>query len=540
MFRSEIPEPEYVAMQKRYMDWIENHPESSNTERFIALNRLYEKAHYGVTSRDLHRGYEIDYIEQDGRYYRVKNAVRGAFVVGGDGNRSVGDDPTTRYLRTKWKVDSKPMTSRQFMHDRKVHREIALAQTEHTTGSDILGEGEALLEHSGIDTGFGDTPGVITPQFVNMILEQVSARAMFKNFVRIVPMPSMSFYFPLKVSRITDNTNIAATAAPTPEGRAGTEFAISWSKFLVNGWKHLIHAGLTIELIQMLSRFIMIRSEYINDMREAMALLWDFSVAEGLYSMMTTAKWRRYDKSGSAWADSEYVPLSGTSGSELLGAGNAHKFILYQDLTPGSANYGKIYNAADSPNHLKYESSTLRPGSAAGDDLFEFLVALASALKANNSALEYFMAPPIVTEFFFRDSRFADMTIATGNPAFQSENGYLGQISIGGSNQKVDIWEYETAVLGTKQSADTTPRTLYPVFGGAYGRAWNQGVYSPFYMRVDDGMEVKADIGVGGAGVDVIRPNETRVITVGSRGSSFPGDFHHMALGLISLGFAHP
>ena len=101
----------------------------------------------------------------------------------------------------------------------------------------------------------------------------------------------------------------------------------------------------------------------------------------------------------------------------------------------------------------------------------------------------------------------------------------------------MDIWEYETDVLGTKLTTDGTPRTVYPVFAGSYNRFWSQGVFSPFYMRVDDGMEVIS--GIGTAASDVIRPNETRVITVGSRGASFPGDYHHLVMGLISIGFAH-
>jgi len=273
-------------------------------------------------------------------------------------------------------------------------------------------------------------------------------------------------------------------------------------------------------------------------MKDAMAFLWDFTIAEGLYSMMTTAKWRRYDTSGSAWTDSEFVPLS-EAGAILTGAGNAKNFISYINLKAGSSDYGLIYEAADSPNHLKFHSSTVRAGSEANDDLFEFVVALGTMLKNNRSKMEFIMAPPIVTEFFQRDSRFLDMTQATGNPAFQSESGYLGQISIGGSNQKVDVWEYETDVLGTKQTADATPITVYPIFAGSYNRFWNMGIYSPTYMRVDDGMEVKADIGVGGTNTDVIRPNETRVITVGSRGSSFPGDMHHLVLGLVNTSVDH-
>ncbi len=534
----EIQERDFVAMQERYLAYCRAHSDISTTEQFVALNRLYEKAHFGVTSRDLERGYEIEYFTRsDGTTIKLRNDVRGRFIVGGDGNRGVGADPVCQYVHTGWRIDDngKAMTKRELRRDREVQRTINLAVSEHTTGTDILTKGEALLEHSGIDTGFGSTPGVISPQFVNMLLELVSGKAMFKNFARLVPMPSMSFYFPLKTSVIKDNTTITPTEKPTAEGRAGTEFAISYGKFIVNGHKYLIHAALTIELIQMLSRFITVREDYINDMRDAMALLWDFTIAEGMYSMITTGKWRRYDVSDAAWGDKEFVPLSGAAGVEIVGAGNVPKHLLFQDLTSGSANFGKIYEPADAT--IKYETATLRANSDTGDDLFEFIVALGTLLKDKDSKIEFFMAPAKITEFFFRDSRFLDMTLNTGNPAFQSENGFLGQISIGGSNQRVDLWEYETDVLGTKQTTDATPRTVYPVFAGSYNRFWNQGIFSPFYMRVDDGMEVKTGIGTGAS--DVVRLNETRVITAGSRGASFPGDFHHLVTGLISIGFAH-
>jgi len=532
----EFTNEEYVALQNKYYSYCRAHPKLTTTEKMIALNRLYEKAHYGVTSKSLERGYEIDYVPtNDGKFLKVQNHVRGRFVVGGDGNRGIGADPVAQYVRTSWDVVSKRMSKQELFRDMESQRTINLAATEHTTASDIMAKGAGLLEHSGIDTGFGATPGVIGPEYVNMLLEQVSAKSIFKNFVRIVPMPSMTFYFPMKTSKILDNATITAAVAPTAEGRAGTEFSISYNKFLVNGWKHLRHAALTVELIQMLSKYLMVREDYISDMKDSMALLWDFSNVEGFWSMLTAAKWRRYDVSGTAWTDSEYVPLSGASGADMLGV-NAKKNYLYQDLTPGSANYGKIYEPLTA-TPTKYETSTLRAGSEAGDDLFELIVALATLLKAKYSKLEYFCAPPKVTEYFFRDNRFLDMTMATGNPAFQNENGYLGQIAIGGSNQRVDLWEYDPAILGTKATVDATPRDMHVVFGGAYGRAWNQGIFSPVYMRVDDGMEVVAGIGTGAS--NVLRPNETRVITVGSRGSSFPGDFHHIVMGQISLGFAH-
>jgi hypothetical protein len=271
-------------------------------------------------------------------------------------------------------------------------------------------------------------------------------------------------------------------------------------------------------------------------MRDGMALLWDYTIAEGLYSMLSQAKWRRFDVSGDAWADSEYVPLSGSSGADMLTT-NAKKCMLFQDLEPNSANYGLIYEPdTTGGQQLDYLTSTLRGGEV-GDELYELVVELATELKDKKSKMDFLLCPPALTKNFFKDPRFLDMTKQTSNPAFQGETGYLGQINIGGSASKVDLWEYDTDLLVAKESTDAGTYALDVLFAGSYGKFWNQGIYSPTYMRVDDGMEVVDGIGVGGA--NVIRPNETRVITVGSRGASFPGDWHHLVMGLVSRSQAH-
>ena len=71
---------------------------------------------------------------------------------------------------------------------------------------------------------------------------------------------------------------------------------------------------------------------------------------------------------------------------------------------------------------------------------------------------------------------------------------------------------------------------MIPMFAGKYGAAWNLGMYSPLYMRVDDGRQVVAD--AAGSGIDTVRPNETRIITAGTRGSSFPGNYQDLVMGV--------
>jgi hypothetical protein len=163
---------------------------------------------------------------------------------------------------------------------------------------------------------------------------------------------------------------------------------------------------------------------------------------------------------------------------------------------------------------------------------------MATMLKEKGSKLEFLTIPPTITERIVSDPRFLETIQATGNPAFQNEAGYLGQIAIGGSNSRVDLWEYDPALVGTKQSSDSTPVTWLPVWGGRYGMSWNNGTWLPIYFRVDDGFEVKVDHGIDST-QEVLRPNETRVITAGSAGTSFPGDFNHLVMGLCVTSHAH-
>lgn len=538
MFTKELTDEQYIALQEKLLAYTDAHEHVSPTERMIAMCRLLEKARYGVTSRDLARGYEIDYAEEDGRIFELRSSLRGHFGVGRGVDNIGTDEPIALYQRTKWNVKGKPMAVTEFYRDIERKRQIGLAAEEHTTASDIQGAGAALLEHGGIDTGYGAAAGVITPAYMDMMLRIVSEEAMFKNFVYTMPVQKAAFYFPLKTTKPSDDTSaVGAAIDPTAEGRAGLEFAMSFLSFYVSCWKHLRHAGLTIELLDLLKGYIDLKREYITDLAIAHGLLWDYSCAEGMHNMITTAKWRRPETAGPSWSDEEYVPLVDVAtGAEIIGSGNPEKHFLWQDLTPG-AGYGLIYNPHDT-TPTKYETSDLRSGSSAGDDFFELVIALAQLAKNKGSKLEYIAIPGSMCETWAKDARFLDTTKTTGNPAFQNEKGYLGQISIGGSNQRVDLWEYNTALTLAKESTDTTPRAYEVIYGGMYGKAWAQGILTPFYLRVDDGYEVLAR-GTGGTPSDVIRINETRVITAGSRGTSFPLDYHHLVLGFIVKTFAH-
>jgi len=531
MFNKPMTDDYFKALGMNLKLYIDSHPNTTMSLRRLQSNRLLEKYHYGVTSRDLDRGYEVAYVEQDGKYFRIQNQLQGAFVVGGEGNNSTDAPVQAKYARTKFKQVGKGMSVREVCLDKQIMHEINL--TDVTTGTDPAGAGVATLDHLGIDTGFGATPGVILPSWMNEMLRKNSEAPRFQNIVRDFPMQSMTFRFPNKTTIPSDSTAVDATEAPTAEARAGQDYAISFEPFDVNGWKFLLHSVLSREMLDMISKFIPIQSEYIEDLALAHALLWDYSIGEGLFQMLWTATWRRF-VSGSGWTDSEFVPLSGTAGDAILGA-NAKKHYVFQDTTPGSANYGKLYEPLTA-TPTKYLTSLLRGDSTATDDIYEGILALATLQKNKKSALEFVMIPPRITELLMKDSRFLSNFEQTGNPQFQTESGFLGQIAIGGSAGRVDLWEYQPEQLIAKVTTDTTPANMDVIYGGRYGRSWNLGRWLPTYFRTDDGREVVAR-GIGGT--SVVRPNETTIITAGSAGSSFPGNHQDLSMLLCVNDTAH-
>ena len=63
--KQQLDKAVWMDLQRKYVDYLQLHQDLSPTEKFILLNRTMEKAHQGVTMRDLARGYEIDYVQDE-------------------------------------------------------------------------------------------------------------------------------------------------------------------------------------------------------------------------------------------------------------------------------------------------------------------------------------------------------------------------------------------------------------------------------------------------------------------------------------------
>jgi hypothetical protein len=512
----------------------------SPSKEFASLLRLYEKHQYGITSRDLALGKTIDFHDNgDGTYTQVEADCRGYFKRNPD-DRSA--PLVCHFEMSKFKeTNGKRLTFKEYLRDGQHVRDnrdqmIKLADDPDTTITDMGGAGSTLLE-TGVLSGFGTATGVVPPRWVNWLMELVSLKAFMKNFISIQPMDEMQVMFPLKTSVIEDNTEFQAAAVPTVEGRAGTEHHIVWANYQINGWKYLRYSELTNEVSEMLDKYLNVTSKYAEELAEGHTLLWDYAINKGIQQMLVKGSWRYPELStGSfSWEEGSGTEVEIPFGKASVLTTNALKNYLFQDLSGGSD--GTIYNpSVTTTEEFKYDESTVRGDSSAGDEIVDGLAALATVLKNKGSSMEYVIfTDSRITERFFKDDRVQNNLYDFGKQKYQDENGFLGTVSIAGSSTFVDVWESPANLIGTRDTDDTVADTAYPIFGGRYGEGWHQGVYSSVNLRVDEGFEVLTDAG----SVERIRPTETKVLTTSSKGSSWPGDYHHIAILWAMLDDAH-
>ena len=198
MFTGKLTDEAFRRIQSEFVMFKARNRNASPTELLIGLHRLYERELYGVTANDLERGYQIRYRrnpDNPTQIVKEKSAVRGVYLSSPSGNGHPTAFPVAVYERDEWKQDGGVLkTEKAFYQDLDQQRAINLA-AEYTSRD--MGDGASLLE-SGVDTGYGTTTGVITPVFMNMFMRLAAEKTVFKNFCSLVPMPDMTFYFPIR------------------------------------------------------------------------------------------------------------------------------------------------------------------------------------------------------------------------------------------------------------------------------------------------------------------------------------------------------
>lgn len=526
MLNKDMSKQQYEAFTKRYMLLAGANPNMSPTQKLITLSRMYEEYHYGITTKDLARGYSERTVwdESSKKWITLHSRCRGSFVFGGHKNNAPNNDPVLIFERAGFRrADDGFKEYNEVIRDAQVDSDIKLTAAAESTYRD-MGDGSSLMETS-VDTIYGSSTGIITPVLVDRMLRLTAEKVMAKNFATVVPMDSMMFYYPIRNSRVTDNsTAVSATAKATAEGRAGLDINVKYTKWEGNGWKFLRHAEITNEIEEIVAKFINVSQDLSDDLALGHALLWDYSCFNGWYDMITRGYWRRWDKGDDAFTsgsdlDETEIPF----GAASVLTTNAKKNYIFQDGTDG-----KIYEpAVTTGNEMKFDSSTLLAGSTTSDLLMEGIAEACHKLKVKGGIPEFVLLPQKLSRILFKDARLINTQILTGTTKFQDENGYLGRVNIIGTTSTVDVWEYPEELFGQQTLDDVSACKADVVFVGSYGKFWNLGVFSPFYLRVDEGYEVVADRGVT-TGFSTLRSNETKVLTSGSKGSSFPGDYHHL------------
>ena len=526
---------EFQMMSNRIALWDMQNPNAKPRERLRFLLAQYEKHNWGVSSRDLALGKSVDYVKDGDKYLKVESDVRGYFYCNPN---TKGDLPECHVERTRFKLaNGKRMSEKEYLIDSRREQDgrnfkltYTITPDVHTTGEQTDVSSKSVME-SAIPTGFGSTSGIITPVYMNMLMELMSFHAFMTPFVTVQPMPSMSFYFPIKLTKVESDPDYQLASKPTPEGRAGMSgYEIDWTKWEVNGWKYLRHFELTDEISELMGQFLPVTQKYIEDMGIGMAMLWDYSIVEGMQQMLLSGYWR-YPKytAGTpgdyAWVVNEKeIPW----GKASVLTTNAKYNYLFQDLSGGTYD-GKIYYPGSTTgDEFEYQTSGYaRLQTTTADDLIEGILALGTLLKNKGSTLEYvILTDSLQTERLFRDANMRNLQIRTGDLKFQDATGYLGKLAIGGSVSYVDLWEAPVGHIPSRATTDAAPITVYPIIGGKYGMAWNQGIFSPLTMRIDEGFEAVADAG----SVARLRPTQSKVTTASSKGSSWPGDYHHLVI----------
>lgn len=388
-----------------------------------------------------------------------------------------------------------------------------LIENELTTSTDPAA-GDPLVQNPLANPTFGASGGIIPPYWLDMMIRPLSRYLQAKNFAKIVPMSAPVDMAPLKTSKAED---WLSSIVPVAEGRAGQDVRTAYSLWKFDAYKYMFHSGLSWEVVKATLGKIELEMDLVNDLAEAYDLLIDQDYFESQYSAITLGKIRRYNLSGTAWAHNADI----AQGAAYALTTNAPKHVLWYSTLDK-----KVYvPSTTTGNENKFQAATLHPDAPENLELWDVLPWLAKLMKAKRARMQYVNMHQDLSPLLTTDTRFTNTLYKTGNLVFESENGYLGRVPLGGTSSGTDVWELPQGILDGKETADTTPAAIYPVFGGQYGRSGLIGPWIPFNLSMDKGFEV-----VEVDSVDVLRPNQTDVFTVSGSQAVAPWDVDGLVL----------
>jgi len=449
----------YLSIGESVLNFKNEHPNATNTEIFIHMQNCLSVAHYGIAPIDMVRGYRRS--PKDPRKYQGL------------------ENP--RY---------------QFQHGQDMMPSFKLS-TQTTSG-----DTPPLVKNPLTSPTYGGSTGIVPPYWLDVMIRATSRACIAKNFAMTFPMTALVDVAPIKTTK-PDTKVDDGTIKPVLEARAGVDYTNTYTAHNFDARKLMIHSPLSWETMVALQGKIQVQADILADLAKAHALVIDSEIFEGLYTAMVSGMYRRWEST--AYGVSEEIAL----GAASVLTTNAKKHRLFYDITTGKT----YYPSTASGDENKYQQSTRREEylSPDGSEIYDLIVDMAELQKKKGHKLEFVALSTILTTNLVKDDRMISADKVTGKPQFQNENGYLGQINIGGSAGKVDVWEIPDNSIASKTTADTVS-IVGVIIGGEYRQTCIYAPYAPFGIFVDKGFEVVSDT-IHGAAVSTLRMNDTQVIT---------------------------
>jgi len=433
-----------------------------------------------------------------------------------------------------------------------------------STTSDVL---DNPLDSGTYEPTFGDSSGVIPPEWLDILNNEIAMKMVSNKIARVIPMSGVTMQYPYKLYSTSAINGLARTSAltgfkPTREGRPGYYDSGSLTTNEYSGYDLVlrtldcfqtqIHSSLSLVVLNSLSGLVDVLADFQKDLADAHAYMKESIFWTSMWHFLTSGyqySWNITGDTTDAW-DSTTVEVP--QGKALVLATAEHNVLALdlkstveytyyaQDVADGSTS-GTGIEFWDSTCDSDAKAASIRPTyiSPKDQDVFDFVLDVVSEVKHKSGKCDFVVIDENVSTILAKDDRFIDTTKLSGSVKYLHEDGYLGKINVGGTASMIDVWEVNSSILipsgATVQfaiSVSGTPDTwttadidvMSVVYAGVYKSPGLIGVYSPISVRIDDELEI----------VDSkARRNNKKVLTTHDISAVSPYDVAGLTMGVI-------